>query len=148
MPVYELEESNYAGPIPDGTKVHAEVVSISTKTRKNREGEEYSRLLFKFVIQDPDSGWDTQNVYGETSTLFTTNPDCKLRNWAQEIMGVDELPAKFRLDTDVLVGLDCYVVVGSRDYEKDGEQKTANFIKDVQRTGNGSGGGSVDEEPF
>lgn len=148
MPTFELEESNYNGPIPEDTKLHAEVVSVATRKKKNGQtGEEYERVNFKFVVADPDSPWHEQTLYGDTPTTFNTHPDCRLRNWSQEIMGVEELPAKFRLDTDVLEGLDCYVIVGAREYEKDGEKKTANWVKDVQRTNSSSTAGP-DEEPF
>lgn len=75
--------------------------------------------------------------------------NCKLANWSREILAA-ELPVGYRLDTDMLVSQRCRIVVGLREYQKDGETKQTNFVKDVMRSRDamaGVGAGAIDE-PF
>lgn len=69
-----------------------------------------------------------------TSGMYVANGtvvhNCKLKNWAQAIENV-EFPLNYRLDTDTLVGKLCRIVVGHRTYEKDGQTKDHNFVRDV-----------------
>lgn len=156
MPVYTLEESTYAGPIPDDTILAAEVTAIAEKKKPftdKETGAEIWRVEFSFVVTEPESGWKDQRIWGDTATTFSTNTDCKLRNWASELLGVEELDSGFRLDTDLLVGQPCRIVVGARNYIKDGTDKTYNFVKDVIRAKAGVMAhqvprAPVEEEPF
>jgi hypothetical protein len=66
-----------------------------------------------------------------------------LKNWAQEILAT-EFPVGYRLDTDVLLAQKCRVVIGTREYEKNGEQRIRSYVKDVMRSRSAMG----DEEPF
>lgn len=148
MPTFELEESDYAGPIEDDTIKTAEVTKVSIETKKYREEKDdpdspfVKKVVFKFVLRDDDGPHDGTNLYGETGTRFTNHPDCKLKNWSQEILAA-EFPAGYKLDTDVLVGQQCRVVIGHRTYDKDGETKDHNFVKDVMRTADAMAYGSA-----
>lgn len=145
MAVFELEESDYAGPMEEDSIFNAEVVSVRAVVApfKDKEtGEDVHQVEFKFVIED-EGAWDGQNIFGYTSTKFNTHPDCKLRNWSQEILAT-ELPAGYRLDTDLLVGNGCRLVIGAREREKNGETRIVNFVKDVIRPQDAMG----DEAPF
>lgn len=139
MPSFELEESDYAGPIEDDTIWPAEVIEVKIAEKKYREDKDDSnspfvkKVEFKFAVEQEGSPWDGTNVWGETPTRFNTHPDCKLKNWAQEILAT-EFPPGFKLDTDVLKGNKCRIVVGQREYEKDGETKKHNYVKDVLRS--------------
>lgn len=56
--------------------------------------------------------------------------NCRLKTWAEAILG-QRLPPHYRLDIDTLLDKECRVMVGKRDYEKDGQPKSANFISEV-----------------
>lgn len=148
MPILTMEESNYAGPIPEDTVLPAKVTAITQKKKpfKDDDGNDIWRMEFSFTVEDPNSDFDGTRLWGDTSTTFNNHPDCKLRAWAQEILAT-QLDAGFVLDTDILVGQRCRIVVGVKEYQKDGQTKTRNFVRDVMRP---SGGGiaATDEEPF
>jgi hypothetical protein len=112
----------------------AEVTAIAEKEAKFKadDGSVKMRVEFSFVITEPDLAWDGQRIWGDTPTTFTTNPDCKLRAWSTEILG-DELGPGFALDTDLLVGMPCRIVVGAREYQQNNMDKVHNFVKDVIR---------------
>lgn len=132
MPSFELEESEYSGPIPEDTVLAAELVSckIVEKPYVDDDGQKVKKVEFKFVIQEEASPWEGEHIWGETPTRFNTHPDCKLRNWTSVIANT-EFPPGYRLDTDVLLGMKCRVVVGNREYEKDGEKKIHQFVQTV-----------------
>lgn len=154
MPVYVLEESSYAGPIPEDEIVAAKVMNVKQvkmlgaggKPYKNEKGEEVDQVEFSFTVEDSSSPYDGLRFWGKTSTTFTTNSNCRLRAWAQEILGQELVPG-YALDTDDLVGNPCRVVVGVREYEKEGQTKQTNYAKDVIRAKAGTTFLS-DEEPF
>jgi len=150
MPVFILEESNFAGPIDEDEILPARVVGIKERGKpfKEDDGNEIKRVEFSFVIETPEQPFDGQRIWGDTSTVFTNNPNCKLYAWSQELLGM-ELPAGFQLDTDTLVGQDCRIIVGKREWEKDGKQQTRNYVKDVIRAGAGASASVLpEEEPF
>lgn len=138
-----LEESSWT-PIPDDTVLQAEVVSIKDATKNFGDGD-VARVEFKFIVRDPGGDFDGRWLWGDTPKIFNTDPRCRLRMWVQEILGQD-LPPKFNLDTDELIGLQCRVAVGLRTYEKDGEKVSKNFVTDVMRL-KGDGPAAY-EEPF
>jgi hypothetical protein len=86
---------------------------------------------------------DTQRYMADSIVVH----NCKLRAWSQEILNT-QLEAGFVLDTDMLVGQRCRIVVGVKEYEKDGQTKVRNFVRDVMRPSGGGVFGSADEEPF
>jgi hypothetical protein len=134
MPVFTLEESNFAGPIDEDEILAARLVGVKMvkKPFKDDDGNEIHRVEFAFVIETPGGPFDGQKIWGDTSTVFSNNPNCRLYAWAQEILGI-ELPVGYDLDTEVLVSHDCRVVVGRREYQKDGKDQVRNFVKDVVR---------------
>jgi len=117
----------------DDSLYEAEVVSCSVQTKpfKDDEGKDVKKVVFKFRIDDPNSQHDGALVWGETSTVFNTHPNNRLRQWAQAILEV-ELPVGYALDTDVLNGNRCRIVVGLREYkDKEGQIQQKNFVKDL-----------------
>lgn len=153
MPTFEMEESSFSGYMPDDTIVSAVVSSVKVQEKPwidEDTGQKVKKVVFKFQVDDADSDHDGQTVFGETPVRFNNHPDCKLANWAREILA-SELPVGFRLDTDSLQGQRCRIVVGLREYQKDGETKQINFIKDVMRSRDAmaaaNAGGALDE-PF
>lgn len=134
MPVLTLEESHYAGLIPDGSIFEAQCVAVKQITARfidKETGKAVEQMEFKFLVQEGD--WEGTPVWGKTSLSFVDHPDCRLRNWSQEILAT-ELPVGYQLDTDDLEGNFCRVVMGVREYEKNGEAKQVNFVQDVLRS--------------
>lgn len=134
MPSYELEESNYAGPIEKDEVFEAEVTRIKEVKEPYQDkqtGADVYKVEFQFVIQD-EGPHDGSTLYGKTGTKFNTHPDCKLRNWSAAILN-SELPTGYVLDTDTLIGQRCRVIIGAREYQdkKTGEDKIYNFVDDV-----------------
>lgn len=143
MPVYELEESNWT-PIPEDSILKAEIVKIEETTKNFGEGD-VPRVEFAFLVREPGNEYDGRRLWGDTPRTFSTDSRCKLRIWAQEIMG-QQLPEGFKLNTDDLVGLECRIAVGMKTYtNKQGEAVSKNFVTDVLRT---KADGESYEEPF
>ncbi len=146
MPVFTLEESEYAGLIPEDKVFPAEVAAITKMVAfKDRDtGDDVYKIEFKFKIESLDSPWDGLTLKGKTGTKFNTHPDCRLRNWIQEILGT-ELPAGFSFDTEDLLGTKCRIIIGVNRWKdkNNGEDKESNFVKDVLRSEDSSG-----ESPF
>lgn len=148
MPTYKLQESavNESGDwelIPEGTVLDAEVIGVTEKLAPFKDrttGEDVYRLDFSFVITDEK--YTNRRIWGETPTTFSTNPDCVLRAWAQEIFGVNQLAPGYDLNTDDLVRGKCRIAVGHRTYKdkKTDTDKTVQFVSDVIRM--------QGEEPF
>jgi hypothetical protein len=149
MPILTLEEANYVGIIPEDEVLQARITGIKQvkKPFVAEDGSDIWRMEFSFVIDQPDSPFDGTRLWGDTSTNFNSHPDCKLRAWTAEILGIDMQPG-FTLDTDQLVGNHCRVVVGVRKYKKDGEDKERNFARDVMRARESHVYAGVEEEPF
>jgi hypothetical protein len=151
MPVLICEESNYAGPIPEDEILPAKVTGVKQviKPFKDDDGNDVVKIEFSFQVEDPGGAFDGQRLWGDTSTVFTTNPNCRLHAWAQELFG-QELPAGFALDTDDLKGKTCRIVVAQKTYKDKNtqEDKVRNFVKDLFRARDGSPFGGVEEEPF
>lgn len=148
---FELEESDFAGYIEDDEIYAATVakVKVVEKPYDDDDGNKVKKVEFKVVLRDDSGVQDGTNLWGETSTKFNTHPDCRLRNWACAVMGTD-LPVGYRLDTDVLEGQDVRVVVGLKEYTKDGQTKQRNFVKDIMPSPEAMDrmAAGQDQEPF
>jgi hypothetical protein len=159
VPSFELEESEVTAPMEDDSIFTAEVATVKIVEKKYREDKDdphsplVKKVEFKFVLEDPDGEYDGTPIWGETGTRFNSHPDCKLKNWAQEILAT-EFPVGYKLDTDVLLGQKCRVIIGANEWFKDvpvsadhpdgKEKRIRNFVKDVMRSRSAMG----DEEPF
>lgn len=126
-----LEESDFAGYIDDGEMFTATVrnVKLKEKPYKDDDGNPVKKVEFKFQIID-DGPQDGVDIWGETSTRFNTHPACRLLNWSEAILG-RRLPPQYQLDTDDLYDQQCRILVGKQEWEKDGETKFRNFVRDV-----------------
>lgn len=148
MPTYTLNEPQESAEftvLQDEDVFHANLVSLTTKVKKSyTSNEEYTRLNWKFRIDEPDQDVDGRVIYGETSEAFVAHPECKFYSWAQAVMGV-EFPPGFNINTDDLIDMQCRIVVGAREYEKDGETRVYNFVKDVMPSRRG---GSLTSDAF
>lgn len=147
--VLELEESEFAGWIDDGARYAATVVGIRLREKpfKDDAGQPIKKIEFAFKLIS-DDGQDGRDIWGETSTRFNSHPECRLKNWAEAILGM-KLPPHYRLDTDQLLDRHCFVVVGRKEWtNKDGEDKVRNFVRDVQPTTANAKALAEADEPF
>jgi hypothetical protein len=133
--VLELEESDWAGYIPDSAVYPATVVSVGIKEMpwKDKDtGDIVRRVEFKFRLISDDAH-DGVEIWGSTPVNFVDNENCKLKNWAEALLG-RRLEPKYRLDLDTLVGQRCLVVIEKQTYEKDGREKFRNRVREVNPT--------------
>jgi len=144
MPVYEYREEADKVILPNDTIVTAEIVSIKEQEKTSKEGKQYKKLLWTFAIQEPGAEYDGQYVYGDTFPEFRSGSE--FEEWTREVMAQDEAFEKgFKINTDLLVGMQCRLRVGLRSYEKNGETKSTNFVAEVMRSRSAM---SATEEPF
>lgn len=161
MATFELEESDFAGYMDDGSIWPAKVISVKVVDKPYFEDDGVTKVRkveFKFEISDTVTGqFDGVPVWGETPTKFNTHPECKLRNWASAILGTD-LPVGYRLETDVLQGNECRINVELYEYEdkkgpKDpttgkGFTKQRNRVLDIMPSAMAMANYDASEEPF
>lgn len=149
---YTLKEAEKFSVIPEGAILEAEVVKAQEQDSffwvdKNDESKGKQReVSFRFAITDDAEFVDDETgetvsfagrqLFGRTPTTFSNHPDCKLRVWVQEILGVDELPVGFEFEPEDLEGLPVKVAVGH--YQKknaDGTTTPKETVSDVIRIG-------------
>lgn len=146
MPTFELQESlldDSGGdgerkafqPIAEDTVIEATLAAVEVRPHpffKDDNGDPEIKVNFEFHFE-----WDgnkARKMWGDTPTTFTTHPDCKLRNWVQQLLGGNELPAGFKLNTDTLIGTKARIVVSYREWDdkqNPGQKKWRNDVKDV-----------------
>lgn len=135
MTEFVLKESEEFKTIPDGEILEAEVSNCEHRETpfddENNPGQKKWEVSFRFQVKDGEYAGRT--VFGNTPVTFTNHPDCKLRVWVQELLGLDSLPGGFRFDTDTLIGLPCRIAVGERVREG---KPTKNYVMDVLRSSN------------
>ncbi len=127
--------------IPENEILEAEILDIEIRESNfwlDPDDESLGKqkeVSFKFKITEngPYSGsW----VWGSTSTLFSTHPNCKLRLWTEEILGVDEgLPVDFSLNTEDLVGQNVRVIIAN--YWSPKNERNQHKVSDLQRIPSG-----------
>ena len=129
----ELEESDFSGYIDDDEIFPATLVEVKLVEKPfvdDKTGEKVKKISFKFRLDAEGDPHDGDFKWGETGTRFNTHPDCRLKNWAEAILG-RELVKGYQLDTDDLLDQKCRVVIGRREYDKDGQTKIHNSVKDL-----------------
>jgi hypothetical protein len=146
--IFELEESEFAGYIDDGARYAATVAGIKKREKpfKDDNGQAIIRVEFHFKLI-ADDGHDGQDIWGDTSTRFNSHPECRLKQWSEAILGMHLAP-HFRLDTDMLLDRHCFVVIGKKEWQKDGELKVRNFVRDVQPTTANAKALAESDDPF
>lgn len=150
---WDLEDSDFAGYIDDGEVYDAQVVN-ARKIKKgftDREtGEPVWKTVWRFKIISDDAH-DGQDIYGETGVKLTAHPNCTLYNWVESVLGMN-LPKGYHLKAGVLQDRRCRVEIGKRDYVKDGQEKSHNFVRGVIPTreamANMASQAQLADEPF
>lgn len=142
----ELAETP-AAYIDDGEIFTARLVGNNEKTRTFRdEPAPVQRVGWKFQIE-ADNDFDGRYVWGETGTKLVPHPECKLKSWSEALLG-HEIPGGYELDLDNLLDHQCRIIVGKREYEKDGETRYVNFVREVHPTREAMHSMYDTEEPF
>lgn len=156
--------------IPEDTILEAKVTKIAKETTKmidETTGDPVQQYVFTFAILDSPYVEQKRLAWGRTSLKFSTHEKCRLYNWVLEIMAINELQPKFRLDLDNLLGLQCRIVMGVRSWDdKKAKQnddgtyvatgtteppvKSSNYVKEVarSRTARSTAVAQAEEEPF
>jgi len=141
---FELGDSSGSGSgdektefvvIPEDTMVEAELLGMEKKKMpfQDDNGNDVFKVEWTFKITE-EGEYKNRRVWGQTSTIFTSHEDCKMRAWVQEILAVDELSPGFKFKTGDLVNEKARIVIGQRSYTtRDGEARTVNTVKDVIR---------------
>lgn len=126
--------------IPEGSILDAEILDVEVRDSyyfwvdpdDHSKGKE-KEVSFKFKVTEPGPNKDDW-IWGSTSTVFNTHPNCKLRLWVEEIFAVeDSLPADFTLDTSDLKGQPVRIVV--ENYYSKKNERMQHKVADLQRAG-------------
>lgn len=147
--VFTLEEAEERELIDDGTPFTATLVEVQLQERKKRDtNETLHRVGFKFRLK-ADDDFDGVAVWGSTSTKFVDFPGCKLKAWAEALLG-QRLPPHYKLDTDSLIDRDCIVVIEKNEWTdpRDGSPRARNQVGDVLPTPENATALAADIEPF
>lgn len=130
---YKLKEAEKWDIIPEDVILEAEVVKVKEQDSfffidpDDESKGKKPEVSFRFRITDDSEyvnedgemvNFVNRQLFGRTPTTFSNHPDCKLRVWVQEILGLDSLPVDFELEQDeddksfpILEGMPVKVVV-------------------------------------
>lgn len=136
-PVQQEERAFETIPATDDyhtpTILNVEVEKIDLREIKAEIREKWNIRAtheFNFRFRVLDGKYARRLIFGAVKADWYDKPSCKLRNWAQEILGVDGFPEGYQFDSDHLLGQRCRVTV--RNYNrKDGS--TGESVADVMR---------------
>lgn len=131
MPIVKLEESKGFELLPEDTIIDATISNIEVSVWTDPVTQESRKNLnWTFTINTPGE-WESKRIWGNTSMVFNTNPNCKLRNWSQSVLNT-ELDVDYVLDTDDLIGRRVRIVVGHKPGKnKEGEAVVRQFASDL-----------------
>lgn len=131
--------------IPEGTIVPARLENVEAHSF-DYQGEKIHKLKWFFTIIE-EGEWFGKTVQGQTSTAFTSHPNCKAYNWAVAISGKQYQDGD-ELDTDDILGMPCQVIIKHR---PDNQGRTWMEVRDVAPAARQSGQPTqvpADESPF
>ncbi len=163
MPEYILpDDEEEVELIPDGAILAAELIEVKEKIdekfRDRDTDEPVVQLLFKFAITD-EGPYLGNYLFGKVRVFWGNKVSKQLKQWASDILN-QPLPGKWKLNTDVLHGQHCRIVIGveswpdKKDENPDPTQRRMfhkNVVTDVMPTRDAVGGLAApdeDEEPF
>lgn len=138
------EEREYPH-IPKDTELEVRVVrcEIRDVDRSKTPWKDYDKeVVFAFRVEDGE--YKNRWLWAETEAYLDDSPDCTLRLWLQEIVGLPELPDGFEFVPEDFIDLDCKVRVGT--YFSKKKQKIENTVEDVISKYRESTGHGMDAE--
>lgn len=145
MPIYQDSPTQDFPVIEEYTTLDVEVELCEERDSifRDDDGNVQRKVAFKFHVLDGEH--KDRRLWGDTPTTWSQNEKCKLRMWAQQIMGRTYGPGE-PLNTDDLVGRRCRAVVAVRTKKADGSK--SNYISDVLPAKGAAVGAPAYEEPF
>ena len=145
MPVYQESVAPEYPVIEEYTTLDVEVELVEERDSIFRDdaGNIQRKVAFKFHVLDGEH--KDRRLWGDTPTTWSSDERCKLRMWAQQIMGRTYAKGE-PLNTDDLVGQRCRAVVGVRTKKADGSK--SNYVSDVLPAKGAAVGAAAYEEPF
>jgi hypothetical protein len=87
---------------------------INADFREKYDIEATHEFNFRFKVLEGD--FKNRNVWANAHALWHDGANCRLRLWAQAIMGVDAFPEGYVFDSDHLVGQTCRITI--KNYNK------------------------------
>lgn len=133
MPRYVVEEHKETPPIQgeDGMPVifPGKIVSVKEIEREIK-GDKVKKLAWKVKIDAPGTDWDGFHYTGEVFARLSDHPDNQFRLWIESLLG-HPIPAGYEVDTNNFEGMNCRVAIGYRTYEKNGQERWANYVEDI-----------------
>jgi len=110
-------------------------------------------VSFRFQVSEGEH--QGRVFFGSTMTYFDASPNCRLRVWVEEILGIDEIPVGFKFDTDDLIDLPVKIVLG---VTKSDKNKVVDLVRMNSNAASaaavpavevvGAATAASDEEPF
>lgn len=123
--------------LPDGQVLNAEIVSVKQVEKPwvdNKTGEKAIRIAFEFLILDDE--YAGRRHWEDLFTSFYPSEKCRLYLWTLKILGRDELPEGFTLDTSAFEGAKVPIMMSTRHYTKKdgtpGSSQEANVLSAVE----------------
>lgn len=119
-----LEGEREREKLPEGQVLTAEITSVKEVEKPwidNKTGEKAVRIAFEFTILDDK--YAGRKVWQDLFPSFYVSDRCWLYNWTLKILGREELPEGFTLDTSAFEGARVPIVLYTRTYtKKNGEE--------------------------
>lgn len=118
--------------VPDGEILDAVCSKVEARTKPFKRDDGSDINVVEYTFETTYNGQE-RKFWGETPQDFYDHPDCRFRNWVQELLAT-ELPPGFVVNTDHLVGQSCRITIGIR-IPKQGKNagKQLNYVQDVLR---------------
>lgn len=110
--------------IPENEVVNARLQDVELRSFR-WDDEDVEKLKWVFVVTDPGD-FQGKEIFGDTSTTFTSHPNCKAFNWATAITGIDY--TNKTLDTDDILGMPARILIG---HKKDKQNRVWMRVREV-----------------
>lgn len=140
-------------PIPNNTMLNVAVEECGLRELKEEFRAKYKiedthEINFKFRVLDGE--YANRVMFASAKPYFNNSDNCRLRVWAEAILGKSLDPDSYEFDTDDLVGRHCQILVETKVKENG---TTGNKVVQVVKSSNpqpaaAAAGNSDEYEPF
>lgn len=125
-----LDGSGDTGDLPFGEVLTARIASVQDVEKpwnSKKTGEPQRMFAFEFDITD--ARYAGRKTWMDVWPEFFPSDRCQLYKWTLAVLNEESLPEGFVLDTDLFVGVDCYIELFERRYKKrDGTEAVATDV--------------------